>query len=113
MKTRYLIFSIIFLAITYQPAHADQTSLPAWLKKTLAEQRNRTYPYVIEEVTYDNKRAFEFDRTDEFDTGDEHILKDKEGKEICKFGGYVGRVTSGLCDIDKIKYVRTLTPSKK
>jgi hypothetical protein len=45
---------------------------------------------------------------DRFDMGDEHTLFSEDGKEICKFGGYAGHVTSGVCNIERIIYVRTL-----
>jgi hypothetical protein len=86
--------------------------LPAWLNKSIAErQASRSRDY-IEEATYQGKRAFEFISGDRFDAGDEHVLFDDSGKELCKFGGFVGHVTSGSCDIEKIIYVRTIFPTK-
>ena len=74
----------------------------------LGVQLQRTSNDVIEEERYDGGRAFEFISGERFDTGDEHVLRDIRGKVICRFGGFVGHVTSGACDIGKIVYVRTL-----
>ncbi len=102
----------IFLA-SAQPSWATETngSLPPWLAKAIAEEKKTARPGTFEESTYQGKRVYLFIRGDRVDTGDEHVLFSKDGEEICKFGGYVGRVTSGVCDIDKIIYVRTLYPN--
>ncbi len=86
--------------------------LPSWLAKHISDQKDKKYPDEVEEVSYKGSRAFELVRTDRYDTGDEHVLYNVNGNEICKFGGYKGRVTSGMCDIDQINYVRTLTQRK-
>ena len=82
------------------------------MMKTLLEHRNSRSRDVIEKFVYNGQRAFLFNRGDRADTGDEHVLFGEDGKQICQFGGFVGRVTAGSCDIDKITYVRTLYPTK-
>ena len=82
--------------------------LPAWVKKAIAERRDAQSPDSIEESTYEGRRVFELNRGDRGDFGDEHVLFEESGREICKFGGFVGQVTSGSCDIRKITYMRTL-----
>lgn len=80
--------------------------MPGWLRKQVSN--GGRFPPVIEQVTYNGQLAYHTVATDRFDTGDEHSLFSADGKRICRFGGYVGRVTSGSCDLDKIEYVRTL-----
>ena len=82
--------------------------LPAWIIKSADVLRSSRSHDVIEEATYESKRAFEFISGDRFDTGEEHALVGEDGKKICQFGGFVGHVTSGSCDIGKIVYVRTI-----
>jgi hypothetical protein len=90
-------------------AAADPTPvLPGWLSKAIEVEKTSSHPGTFEEASYEGKRVFEFIRGDRADTGDEHVLFSEDGKEICKFGGIVGRVTSGSCDIVKITYVRTI-----
>jgi hypothetical protein len=99
------------LVLPLQPttlADGDNPSLPGWVNRAIAEQRESRSPDVIEELTYNGERAFERIRGDRFDTGDEHVLFDENGKEICQFGGFVPRVTAGVCDIERTRYVRTL-----
>jgi len=84
------------------------STLPQWLQKAIGLEKASTHPGSFEEATYDGKRVFQFTRGDLSDTGDEHTLFSEDGKEICKFGGFVGHVTSGSCSINKIIYVRTL-----
>jgi hypothetical protein len=83
-------------------------ALPQWLFRAIEAEKMSAHPGSFEEVTYEGMRVFQFTRGDRVDTGDEHILFSEEGKEICKFGGFAGHVTSGVCDIHKIVYVRTL-----
>lgn len=80
-------------------------SVPEWLRKDVS--RSRRLP-VIEQVTYQGQPAFNITATDHFDAGDEHSLFSANGQLICRYGGYVGRVTSGSCDLDKVVHVRTL-----
>ena len=89
-------------------ASTDDMPLPPWLNKMIIVQTHARYPDRIEECVYEGKRVFLVTHTDSFDTGDEHILLNEEGKEICQFGGYVWRVTSGACDITKIQHKRTV-----
>ena len=88
---------------------AEQTAaLPQWLLKAIEVEKTLPHPGSFEEATYQGKRVFQFTRGDRSDTGDEHTLYSEDGREICKFGGFAGQVTSGTCNIDKIIYVRTL-----
>ena len=82
--------------------------LPQWLVKAIEAEKKLPLPGKFEEAAYEGKRVFEFIRGDRFDTGDDHVLFSEDGKEICKFGGFVPRVTSGVCNIEHISYVRTL-----
>lgn len=108
------ILSWVVFASTFQPVLAETATqpLPAWISKAILEHRSSKSPDVIEEAAYKGKRAFLLTRGDRFDTGDEHVLFGEDGQEICQFGGFVGRVTAGSCDIDEITYVRTLYPAK-
>jgi hypothetical protein len=90
----------------------DAAALPDWVEKLVAAQPLRSAT-VVEEATYLGRRVFEVlpsDRAD--DSGNEHILYSEDGRIICEFGGFVGHVTVGSCDIEKIKFVRTLFPSR-
>lgn len=88
---------------------AEQAAaLPQWLLRAIEAEKKSAHPGSFEEETYEGKRVFQFTRGDRADTGDEHILLSEEGKQICMFGGFAGQVTSGVCDIHKIVYVRTL-----
>jgi hypothetical protein len=82
--------------------------LPAWVNEAIEERQASISFDVIEESTYDGARAFLLILGDRADTGDEHILFAEDGREICQFGGFVGRVTAGACDLEKIVYRRTL-----
>jgi hypothetical protein len=83
-------------------------ALPQWLLEAIEANEKSVHPGSFEEESYEGTRVFQFTRGDWADTGDEHILFSEDGKEICKFGGFVGHVTSGVCDIHNIVYVRTL-----
>jgi hypothetical protein len=83
-------------------------ALPQWLLRAIEAEKKSAHPGSFEEETYEGTRVFQFASGDRADTGDEHILFSEDGKEICRFGGFVGHVTSGVCDIHKIVYVRTL-----
>ena len=85
---------------------APDPSIPEWLRKQVSE--GGRFPPVIEQVSYNGQPAYHTIATDRFDTGDEHGLFTTDGKLICRFGGYAGRVTSGSCDMDAITYVSTL-----
>jgi len=83
-------------------------ALPAWIAALIEQQPSRSR-LVIEEVVYDGRRAFLVMPPDRgFDTGNEHVLHSEDGRIICEFGGFVGQVTAGACDIQGIKYVRTV-----
>jgi hypothetical protein len=90
------------------PAAEQTAPLPQWLLKAIEADKKSPLPGSFEEATYEGKRVFQFTRGDRDDTGDEHILFSEDGREICRFGGLAGRVTSGVCSIGRIIYVRTL-----
>jgi len=98
--------SLAVAACESQSVPAPDASIPAWLRQQVSE--GGRFPPVIEQVTYNGLPAYHTIATDRFDTGDEHGLFTTDGKLICRFGGYAGRVTSGSCDMDKIIYVKTL-----
>jgi hypothetical protein len=99
---------ILSLLLTQLCLSTEQARLlPQWLLKAIEAERKLPHPGSFEEATYEGKRVFELTRSDRFDTGDEHTLFSENGKEICKFGGFAGHVTSGVCDTGKIIYVRT------
>lgn len=70
-------------------------------------------PPEIEKVIYKGQPAFNLIATDRADTGDEHALYSASGIFICQYGGFVGQVTAGSCDLDKIVYVSTLYDPRK
>ena len=83
--------------------------VPQWIT-TLVAREGSDSRSVVEEVTYHGVRAFLVMppyRGD--DTGNEHVLHSDDGGVICEFGGIAGQVTVGSCDLDDIKYVRTLS----
>lgn len=81
-------------------------SLPEWLRDQI--RAGGQLPPAVERVTYLGQPAYHTIATDRYDTGDEHSLFSSNGTLICRFGGMVGQVTSGSCEIDKIVYVSTL-----
>lgn len=89
-------------------AETRKSSLPDWLLQLVAAEKKKTKPGTFEESRYNGNRAFHFIRGDIADRGDEHVLFAEDGKEICRFGGIVGHVTSGKCDLGKIVHIRTL-----
>lgn len=91
-------------------AETARRPLPVWVSKEIARLRETQSRDEIEEATYNGGRVFEFISGERFDTGDEHSLFTEGGKKLCQFGGFVGHVTSGSCDIRKIVFVRTLYP---
>ncbi len=104
---------VVFIGVsTIGFASTDNRPLPSWLNKMILAQTNARHPDKIDECVYQGKRVFLVTHTDRFDTGDEHVLLSEGGKEICQFGGYVGRVISGACDIRKIEYKRTVVDIK-
>jgi hypothetical protein len=112
MLTRLgLVFCLNMFLAQVCLATQQTVPLPQWLLKAIEAEKKSPNPGKFEEATYEGKRVFEFIRGDRFDTGDEHILFSEDGKEICKFGGFVPRVTSGACDFAKVRYVRTLCVS--
>jgi hypothetical protein len=93
-----------------QQQQTNQTDLPDWVTTLIGQQPPRSST-VIEESSYQGHRAFLVMPSDRCcDTGNEHVLHSEDGRIICEFGGFAGHVTVGSCDIDGIKYVRTLFP---
>jgi len=103
----------VLLLLQPRLAEGASTSLPVWVTKAIAERQAARSRDVIEESAYGGNRVFEIISGYRFDTGDEHVLFGEDGKEICKFGGFAGHVTSGSCDIAKVIYVRTLYQPKR
>lgn len=91
---------------------ADSHPLPVWVSNMMKSEPHKSGTN-IEEAKYKGRRVFiimPFNRGP--DTGNEDILYSEDGKIICEFGGIVGQVSSGSCDIDKIKFVRTIFPRR-
>jgi hypothetical protein len=113
MMRRALVFRGIAVATFFVPTSlsaAAPASLPSWVTQLTAA---RPLPKVVEEVSYEGKRALEVHPGDRrADSGNEHVLLSDQGRVICEFGGYVPRVTSGSCDIGKIVYVRAIFPPR-
>jgi hypothetical protein len=105
----------IAIACLMPPAVAKPAPepLPSWVTAKIENLRASQSRDVIEEEAYDGKRTFEWISGYSFDTGDEHVLFAEDGRLICKFGGFVGHVTSGSCEPRKIVYVRTLYPGSR
>ena len=108
-----VLVATLFAATGIGSASLSKPPLPAWIAKAVAEKRAVNSLDVMEESTFHGVRVFEIVSGYRFDTGDEHVLYDESGKEICEFGGFVGQVTSGECDISKIVYVRTIYAPRK
>lgn len=112
-EMRRLLLTLATVVILHAPPSAAANApLPRWVAKLVAAQsfRSRT---VVEEATYMGKRVFQVlpgDRAP--DSGNEHVLRSEDGRVICEFGGFAGHVTSGSCEIDKIKFVRTIYPAR-
>jgi hypothetical protein len=112
LRSAAQIFVALVSATIIQPAVARPaaTEPPAWVIKLIADQPPQSGT-VIEEERYHGHRVFlvmPWDRAP--DSGNEHVLYSEVGRIICEFGGEVGRVTSGSCAAEQIKYVRTLFP---
>jgi hypothetical protein len=106
MKIFYRFFLISFVIIPAASFSQDTIlPLPSWLNEHIEENKNKLHPDIIEEVEYDNKRAFQLTRTDHFDSGDEHVLFNEKGTRICTFGGYIAHVSTGACHPENIRYV--------
>ena len=85
-----------------------RAALPDWLTTLIRRSPPESMPGV-EEVTFRGQRAFHIMPADRVvDSGNEHVLYSEEGRIICEFGGLVGLVTTGSCDIGEIKFVRTI-----
>lgn len=118
------LFVILSALLACSGCHAEQptnskvsggegeraSGLPAWVNTLIGQQapQSRT---VVEESIYQGHRAFLVMPADRApDSGNEHVLHAEDGHIICEFGGFAGHVTVGSCDIEGIKYVRTLYP---
>jgi hypothetical protein len=102
--------AILAVAVVALPlaARMPPTPLPSWLAKLIAVQPRKSGT-VIEEASYRGRRVFEIMPSDRApDSGNEHVLRAEDGRIICEFGGIAGHVTVGSCDIEQIKFVRTL-----
>jgi len=108
MRRLFLIAmaSLLVIACESQDRLPADISIPERLRQHLAAN-GQPLP-VIEKATYAGRPAFTTTATDRFDTGDEHSLFSEDGKLICRYGGFVGEVTSGSCELDQIEYVSTL-----
>ena len=96
-------------ASPYQPG-SRANALPTWVSALIRQQppRSRT---VIEESIYQGRRAFLVMPSDRApDSGNDHVLHSEDGRIICEFGGVAGHLTVGSCDMEGIKFVRTLFP---
>ena len=103
-----LLVSSACHATTPQNRQTNGETLPTWVN-TLIQQQPPQSRLVVEESVYEGRRTFLVMPPDRaFDSGNEHVLHSEDGRVICEFGGLVGQVTAGSCDIDKIKYVRTV-----
>ncbi|WP_148649417.1 DUF6970 domain-containing protein [Novosphingobium barchaimii] len=116
MKARIQIFSTIgcaafimtIVSCTKTSGRQDQS----WIDRLVASQRWGSHT-VIEAVEYKGQTAVHVLPEDRpADGGNEHILYDQRGNVICEFGGIVGRVTKGSCEISKINYLKTVFPKK-
>lgn len=104
-----LIFGLLAMS-GCRAGEADQ--LPVWLHLKINAQWLSHYPGTIEEARYHGDRVFLLTRGDRADTGDEHVLYQQDGREICVFGGFVGQVTSGECHLQEVIFVRTIFQSR-
>ena len=95
-----------------EPRPAQYGPVPGWLGRLVSASGR--HPPVIEEAIYRGRHVFELIATDRYDTGDEHAVYSEDGGMICRFGGFVPKVTAGSCEISEINYVRTVyDPTKR
>ena len=86
-------------------------TLPSWVAKLITSQPPKS-ALVIEEALYRGRRVFQILPPDRApDSGNEHVLHSEDGRIICEFGGVAGHVTVGSCEIERIKFVRTVLSS--
>ena len=111
MRRLPVVISLLACSACHPTSHKRQPpggGLPAWVA-ALIERQPVNSELVIEESTYQGHRAFLVMPADRgFDSGNEHVLHSDDGHIICEFGGFVGQVMAGSCDINGIKYVRTI-----
>lgn len=98
---------MVIVATACQPPEKQNANepLPDWVTKLVTTQKAR----LIEEATLQGRRVFHVmpsDRGD--DVGNEHVLYAQDGQLICEFGGIAGFVAVGTCDVEQIKFVRTI-----
>lgn len=85
---------------------------PPWLT-ALIENSSSSGTTLLEGAIYQGRRTFLVMPGDRgSDTGNEHVLYSEDGKVICEFGGIAGHVTVGSCDLEAIKYVRTIVAER-
>lgn len=85
----------------------EASDLPAWVGALIRQPRFKRSE--IEAVIYQGRNAFLVMPADRApDSGNEHILYSEDGRIICEFGGFAGHVTLGSCDMNDIKFNRTL-----
>lgn len=110
---KWVLLSVtVLISACSSDEQVNAAALPDWVQKLISAQSSQSTT-VVTEATYLGRRAFEVlpsDRAD--DSGNEHVLYSEDGRIICEFGGFVGHVTIGSCDIEKIKFVRTLFPPR-
>jgi hypothetical protein len=84
-------------------AWGTDPAVPNWVVKAIVDRRDTGSGGPVEEATYRGDRVFVLhgDREDQ-------TLFAANGSELCRFGGIVGAVTAGDCDVGQIHYVRTL-----
>jgi hypothetical protein len=103
-------FLSMVLTVGTASATPPDVPLPDWVTSLIRQQpqHGRT---VIEESVYHGHRAFLVMPSNRApDSGNEHVLHSEDGKVVCEFGGFAGHVTVGACDLDDVKFVRTLFP---
>lgn len=97
------------MPLSVEAAGAATEPLPNWIKQMVAKRTGNNGGTVIEEARYRGQRTFIIMPEDRpSDSGNEHILYSSKGHIICEFGGLAGHVTVGSCDIEQIKFVRSL-----
>ena len=113
MKTDRASFSVLIAAVALAAplVSAAGEPVPSWMIKFIASQSSGSRT-VIEEAAYKGKRVFEVLPGERAaDIGNEHVLYSDEGRVICEFGGFVGKVTRGTCEIGEVQFVKTLYPN--
>ena len=108
-----ITFSLVGISACGENTARKQKSggalVPQWITNLIAREGLGSR-LVVEEVTYKGVRAFLVMPSDRGpDTGNEHVLHSDDGRVICEFGGIAGNVAVGSCDLDEIRYVKTIS----